>query len=153
MNPARDSIGQFRVARVREDTPGPVRKLDHPEAVVAAWHDEIASAPWFDPAKEHVVVFVLDTRMHLVGWNLVTIGLLNESLFHPREVFRPVIVAAGYGFVVVHNHPSGDPSPSGADERETRRLREAAELLHLAFHDHVIIGRDAHHSFRGSGAL
>lgn len=147
------SLGQFRVARVREDAPLPGRLLDGPDAVRLCWQEEVAAAPWFDPAKEHVVVFVLDTRMRLSGWNLVTIGLLNESLFHPREVLRPVIVAAGAGFVLAHNHPSGDPTPSRADLDATRRLREAADLLQLRLHDHVIVGRDRHCSLREAGEL
>ncbi|BCU76860.1 JAB domain-containing protein [Luteolibacter sp. LG18] len=147
------TLGQFRVARVREEAPLPGRLLDGPEAVRQCWQEEVATCPWFDPAKEHIVVFVLDTRMRLIGWNLVTIGLLNESLFHPREVLRPVIVAAGHGFILAHNHPSGDPTPSRADLDATWRMREAAELLGLRFHDHVILGRNCHHSFREAGEL
>ncbi|MFD0893804.1 JAB domain-containing protein [Luteolibacter ambystomatis] len=153
MNEPSGLLGQFRVARVGEDAPASGRCLDHPHSVAAVWQDEIARASWFDPAKEHIVVFVLNIRMQLLGWNVVAIGTLDESPCHPREVLRPVIVAAGHGFVLAHNHPSGDPTPSRADELATRRLHEAAGLLQLRFHDHVILGHGTIYSFRGSGAL
>jgi len=149
----RGTLGQFRVLSVR-DEPATVRRfLETPEAVAAFWREEVASQRWSDPEKEHLVVIVLTTRMTPCGWNLVSVGTLNETLFHLREVLRPVIVAAGAGFVVVHNHPSGNPSPSQADVVVTRRLREAAELFQFRLHDHLIVGGNRHYSFREAGEL
>jgi DNA repair protein RadC len=83
---------------------------------------------------------------------------LNESIAHPREVFRPAIISSAYAVIVVHNHPSGDPSPSQSDHSLTRRLAEAAELLQIKLLDHIIIGAPAegrlpYFSFRETGVL
>ena len=88
----------------------------------------------------------------------VSHGSLNESVAHPREIFRPAITHAAYALILVHNHPSGDPTPSDADLRLTRRLNEAAELLQIRFLDHVIIGspdngRRPYFSFREAGVI
>lgn len=85
-------------------------------------------------------------------------GSLNESIAHPREIFRPAIAAAAYAVIVVHNHPSGDPAPSTADHSLTRRLADAAELLQIKLLDHVIIGapadgREPYFSFKEAGVL
>lgn len=111
----------MRVARVGEPLPAP--KLDHPELCVDYWRNVIAKQHWFDDNKEHLIVLMLDTRYNIIGYSLVSIGTLNESIAHPREIFRPVLVAGAYAFIVMHNHPSGDPSPSQSDHSLTRRLQ------------------------------
>ena len=68
---------------------------------------------------------------------------MNESIAHPREVFRPALLASAYAIIVVHNHPSGDPTPSSTDHSLTRRLAEAAELLQIKLLDPVLIGLPA----------
>ncbi len=109
-------------------------------------------------AQEQVVVAVLDTRLRHIGTTVVSIGTVSESSAHPREVLRPVITRGAHGFVLIHNHPSGDPSPSRSDEVVTRRLVEAAKLMQVHFLDHVIIGRPSpgrmpYFSFRESGVV
>jgi DNA repair protein RadC len=109
-------------------------------------------------AQEQVVVATLDTRLRHIGTTLISVGTVSESSAHPREVLRPVITRGAHGFIVVHNHPSGDPSPSRSDETVTRRLAEAASLMQVCFLDHVIIGRPApgrcpYFSFREAGVL
>jgi DNA repair protein RadC len=110
-------------------------------------------------AHETVRVLLLNTRLHLMREERVFTGTVNETVAHPREILQPVIVHKAYGFTVVHNHPSGDPSPSEADRRLTRRLREAAEVLGLVFLDHLIIGLPAegrsqpYFSFKECGLL
>ncbi len=108
--------------------------------------------------QEQVIVAVVDTRLRHIGTNLISVGTVSESVAHPREVLRPVITRGAHGFVLIHNHPSGDPSPSRSDEVVTRRLVEAAKLMQVHFLDHVIIGRPAagrspYYSFRESGLL
>lgn len=129
---------QFKVARIGEPEPSP--KLDQPELARDYWRDVIAYKEWFDPNKEHAVVLTLNTRYRITGFNLVSTGTINEGLVHPREVFRPVIVAGAYAFILMHNHPSGDPSPSSADHSLTRRIVESAELLQIKLLDHIIVG-------------
>ena len=84
---------------------------------------------------------------------LITRGLLNSSLVHPREVFRAAIAEAAAGIILVHNHPSGDPTPSADDQAVTRQLVAAGELLDLPVYDHVIIAGDRFTSFATRGLL
>lgn len=108
--------------------------------------------------RESLRVVLLDTKLKLIHVEEVSLGTLNESLAHPREIFHPAIAHKAYGLIVVHNHPSGDPAPSEADRRLTQRLRSAAELLALQLVDHVILGnadggRVPWFSFREAGML
>ena len=90
--------------------------------------------------KESLRVILLDTRYQLMRVEEISRGTVNESIAHPRDIFGPVLTAAAYAFILVHNHPSGDPSPSEADRRLTTRLSEAAKLLQIQLLDHVILG-------------
>lgn len=109
-------------------------------------------------SRESLRILLVDTRHRLIHDEEVSLGTINESLAHPREILRPAISHSAYGFVLVHNHPSGDPSPSEADRALTRRIREAAELLQIHLLDHVIIGRErpgapGYFSFKEHGLL
>lgn len=138
-----------RVAREQvRDTP-----LDSPERIHEFFAPQLRHL-----AQEQVVVAVVDTRLRHVGTSVVSVGTVSESNAHPREILRPVITRGAHGFILIHNHPSGDPSPSQADERVTRRLVEAASLMQVRFLDHVIIGkpspgRTAYYSFREAGLV
>jgi DNA repair protein RadC len=128
-------------------------KIDSPELVYALLGPEMRVLH-----KESLRVILLDTRYHLMRIQEVSLGSLNESIAHPRDVFRPAIIAAAYAVIVVHNHPSGDPSPSQADHGLTRRLAEAAELLQIRLLDHIIVGAPAegrvpYFSFKEAGVL
>src|SRR5438876_11274818 len=90
--------------------------------------------------KEAMRVVLLDTRYHLIRTEDVSTGTVNASIAHPRDVFRPAVIASPYAVIVVHNHPSGDPSPSHADHCLTRRLAEAAELMQIKLPAHINIG-------------
>ena len=108
--------------------------------------------------QEVLRVVLLDTRLRRITAVDVTKGTLNESLGHPREVFRAAIVHSACALVVVHNHPSGDPSPSEADSRFTRRLFECSRILQIQMLDHVIVGAPApgqsgYFSFKEAGAI
>lgn len=127
--------------------------LDDPATIHRFFAPQISHLP-----QEQVMVAVVDTRHRHLGTTVISIGSVNESSAHPREILRPVITRAGYGFVLVHNHPSGDPSPSRADEAITRRIAEAADLMQVVFFDHVIIGKPSpgkrpYFSFRECGII
>jgi DNA repair protein RadC len=129
------------------------QKLDSPELVYELMAPEMRALH-----KESLRVILLDTRYHLISREEVSIGSVNESIAHPRDVFRPAVVASAYAVIVVHNHPSGDPSPSQSDHSLTRRLVEGAELLQIKLLDHVIIGapaegRQPYFSFKEAGVL
>jgi DNA repair protein RadC len=138
-----------RVARERMV----VTPLDTPELIHEFFGPQLRHLP-----QEQVVVAVLDVRLRHIGTTVASVGTVSESSAHPREVLRPVITRGGHGFVLIHNHPSGDPNPSRADETITRRLADAAALMQLHFLDHVIIGRPApgrspYFSFREAGMI
>ena len=117
MNPAIE----FKVMRIRECVT-PTQHINTPEEAVQYWRVNIPVAAWYDPAKEALVVLVLNTRKRIIGHNLVTLGTLDTCHVHPREFFRPILVSAGAAAVAMHNHPSGDHAPSEADIRVTRDL-------------------------------
>ena len=100
--------------------------------------------------REHFAVFLLDTRNRIKGVHEVSTGTLTSSLVHPRESFRLAVQMAASATAFVHNHPSGDPTPSREDEELTRRLFEAGKLLGIRVLDHVIVGdhnSERHYSF------
>lgn len=130
---------EFKVMRVREAVPT-ATSIDTPARVFEYWKANIPQAQWYDPAKEAFVVLILNTRRRIIGHNLVALGCIDSVAVHPREVFRPVIVAAGHSVILTHNHPSGNPSPSEADIRVTRQLIQAGHILRIEVLDHVIIG-------------
>ena len=95
-------------------------------------------------AQEAFTVLTLDTKHHIIDRHLITLGLLDASLVHPREVFRTAIQDGAAAILVSHNHPSGDPTPSAEDIRITRQLVEAGKVLDVQVLDHVVIGRGEH---------
>lgn len=110
--------------------------LDTPELIYRYFAPQLQHLPY-----EQVVVAGLDPRLRHMHTTVVSTGTVSESSAHPREILRPVIARAAYGFILLHNHPSGDPSPSSADNSVTRRIVEAATLMQIQLIDHVIIGR------------
>jgi DNA repair protein RadC len=135
-----------------------VAALDQPEKV---WR--FLSDVWDEYAdQEQFIVIALNRKNKPIngGWIRVTVGTATASLVHPREVFRPILMAGATAFICAHNHPSGDPNPSQADIRVTRQLREAASTLQLDFLDHVVCGDKSddpygqgYYSFAESGLL
>jgi DNA repair protein RadC len=113
---------------------------------------------WCAPALRDLVVeefhvLALDTQNRITRDLLITRGTLTGSLVHPREVFRPAIAEAAACVIVVHNHPSGSPTPSPDDRAVTRQLVEAGRLLDIPVYDHVIVAGDRHFSFAEAGLL
>lgn len=106
-----------------------------------------------DLDREHFYVVLLNTKHYVVGVELISIGTLNGSMVHPREVFRAAIRRGAAALILVHNHPSGDPSPSPEDVQVTRRLVEAGRLLGMDVLDHVIIGDNRYVSLREQGLV
>jgi len=106
-----------------------------------------------DRDREEFWLAALDQRHRIIATHQVSIGTLAASLVHPREVLKPLVLCSAAAAVLVHNHPSGDVTPSPEDRALTRRLCEACALLGVAILDHVIVGVDAHYSFADSGDL
>jgi len=89
---------------------------------------------------ESLQVILTDTRLKCMRSQEITRGSVNETICHPRDILQPAIAHQAHGIFIVHNHPSGDPTPSQADKIITKRIRQACELMQIKFHDHVIIG-------------
>jgi DNA repair protein RadC len=106
-----------------------------------------------DLTQEEFRVIILDAQHRAVRDVLITRGILNSSLVHPREVFRAAIADHAAAIILVHNHPSGDPAPSVDDRNITEQLVAAGRLLDIPIHDHVIIGRGRYTSFAEAGIL
>ncbi len=102
---------------------------------------------------ESFLVLHLDNKNRMVGMTTCSIGSMTASLVHPRDVFRPAIANLTAGLILIHNHPSGDPSPSQEDIQITQRLCEAGKLIGIRCLDHVVIGADRYFSFADQGLM
>jgi DNA repair protein RadC len=131
----------------REERP-PVQRIREPEDVLHLFGSRLR-----DLQVEEFHLLALDSQSQVLREVLITRGLLNSSLVHPREVFRAAIAEAAAGIIVVHNHPSGDPTPSAEDRAATKQLVSAGRLLDVPLYDHVIIAGDRFVSFATAGLL
>jgi len=132
--------------------------INTPENAFVFWRDVVAQDASFEADKEHLVAIMHDVKHRPICYHVVSVGSLNEAIAHPREIFRAAVIASAYGIILMHNHPSGDPTPSEADRRLTRRIHEAGDLLRIHLTDHVIAGtpeegRKAHFSFKENGLI
>jgi DNA repair protein RadC len=98
--------------------------------------------------REHFVGFYLNSRNQVLRREIISIGSLNASIVHPREVFIPALAVSAASLILAHNHPSGDPSPSEEDLAITRRIAESGRLLGVELLDHVVVAREAYTSFK-----
>lgn len=103
--------------------------------------------------QEHFICIFLNTKNGITGKEVISIGTLNASLVHPREVFRPAIKRSSASIICVHNHPSGNPEPSNEDISITKRLVEAGRIIGIELLDHIIIGHDSFVSLKERGHL
>lgn len=101
-----------------------------------------------DLKKELFITLHLDSKNAIVKNDTVSLGTLNASLIHPREIFKSAIKESANSIILVHNHPSGDPSPSEDDKKITEKLISAGELLDIKVLDHVIVGKNSYYSFK-----
>lgn len=151
-------VSIFRCSLVREGSlqlsdvmgaGGEMVKADSPEAAVPLFRQLIGDAD-----REYFVMAMLNARSEVIGVSIVSIGTLSASLVHPREVFKPAILASAAAIIVCHNHPSGDPQASPEDRDATRRLSRSGELLGIPLMDHIILGDGKRFfSFKEQGLL
>ena len=130
-------IPGFRICLVRE--PG-VALAERPELRTPATAARVIAEYIGEADREQFVVALLTVRHRLIGLHTVSVGCLTSSLVHPRECFKPAILAGAAGVLVAHNHPSGDPDPSAEDVALTRRLAAAGSLLGIELLDHLVLG-------------
>src|ERR1700722_7739951 len=130
------------------------RAVETPEDIARLLGEEMRLLDY-----ESVRVICLNTKHKVLAVEEVTRGTLNESLFHPREAFRPALARQAHAVILVHNHPSGNTQPSEADKQVTRRMKDAGELLQIELLDHVILGAPRagddknYFSFKNEGLL
>lgn len=117
--------------------------LDSSQAAVAFLQEKIGREK-----KEHFYMLALDSKNHLLKMSNISIGTLNASLVHPREVFKEAIQTSAAKVIIAHNHPSGDPEPSEGDETITQKLVEAGKILEIEVADHIIVTSNSYTSFK-----
>ena len=140
---------EYKVVALREcPTPLDLVNCETPDRAAAYWRLHVEQHPYFNPEVECFGALMLNTRRRVKGHYLISIGTMDTILVHPREVFRLALVTSASAIVLVHNHPSGDPTPSEADIKVTRDLIRAGQLLKIEVLDHVIIGKPGHCSLR-----
>jgi DNA repair protein RadC len=140
-------VAAFELGRRAADRPPAGRAIRGPDDVLAHVRD-LARA-----RREHFVVLLLNARHELQRRETISIGSLNASIVHPREVFHPAILHSAASLVLVHNHPSGDPEPSEEDLAITRRLVQAGEITGIGVLDHVIVATRGVVSFKSRQLL
>jgi DNA repair protein RadC len=140
---------RWRISLVREPA-APAFPAEHLRASTDVWqafrflehHD-----------REEMWIAALDGKNRLIGTHQVSVGTLNMSVVHPRELLKPLILASAAACILVHNHPSSDVTPSAEDVAITERLSKVCELLGVQILDHVIIGAGRYYSFADEGQL
>ncbi|HEY8362708.1 MAG TPA: DNA repair protein RadC [Tissierellaceae bacterium] len=123
-------------------------KISNPSTIANLFMDEMRYLQ-----KEHFRILLLDTKNQIIATEEISIGTLNASIVHPRDVFRAAIKRNANSIILLHNHPSGDPTPSNEDINITRRLLEAGNLMGIKVLDHIIIGDNKYVSFKEANLI
>lgn len=138
---------EYQSGAASEVKPSTLRSIRGPE-------DVQVECGWLaEERREHFMVVMLNGRHECIKVETISIGSLNASIVHPREVFRAVILASAASIILVHNHPSGDPEPSEEDITITKRLVKCGEMLGIAVLDHVIIASRGFIGLRARGLM
>jgi DNA repair protein RadC len=143
---------QYKVVCLRE-CPTDAQICDTPAKVAEYYQSAIITDPRWNPDTETLVVIMLNARRRVIGHHVVSNGLVDSLLVHPREVFRAAIIANAYSIVMLHNHPSGDSTPSEPDIRASRDMIRAGQLLKIEVCDSMVFGRVSPENPRGWHSL
>lgn len=136
-------IPEYKVMLVKDSNISSDKKtVTTPNDVVSTFENYLTGID-----REHFCIALLDRKNNILGINTVSIGSINSSVVHPREVFKPAIIFGASSIILCHNHPSGDPYPSKEDRDVTKRLKEAGEIIGINVLDHVILGDNRYYSF------
>ena len=142
-------IAAFELGRRSASLQRPEKKqISSPEDIVRYYQPLMR-----DLKQEQFRIILLDSANHRLADQVITTGILNSSLVHPREVFRRAIAEPAASIILLHNHPSGNPEPSAEDIQITRQLVEASKIIGIPVHDHIIIALDSFTSFAERGLL
>lgn len=140
-------IYPYRVSVVRERTDR-YEKVDSSRPIY-----EIGRTLLNDAATERVLTFMLDTKNRILGFVETSVGSLNFSVVHPRDTFRAAVIQGAASIILLHNHPSGDPTPGIEDHNVTKLMFDAGKILGIRVLDHIIIGIDGYYSFADNGLI
>lgn len=147
-----DQPYEYAVRPVREcPMPEDMSLGDTPELAANYWRTHVESDARFDPERECLVVLLLNIRRRIKGHQLVSIGTGDTILVAPVSVFRLAVITSASAIIVMHNHPSGDPTPSDGDIKVTRDLMRGGKLLKVEVLDHIVMGNCCHKSLRELG--
>lgn len=142
-------LPRYRVTLVREGSySNEVNVIRTPDDVMS-----IMSVEYYNAVVETAQMLALDTKNKIIGVFTISTGSLNASIIHPRDIFQRAILSNSASIILVHNHPSGDPTPSSEDIELTRKLVEAGKLLDIAVLDHVVIGEGRFASLKERGVM
>ena len=123
-------------------------KFDEPETIANYYMED-----YRHKEQEHLLLLLLDNKSNLLGEKPLFTGTVNASLVSPREIYLEALKYHAVGIILLHNHPSGDPTPSDADRRVTRKIKDAGNLLDVPLLDHIVLGDKRYVSFREEGYL
>ena len=138
----------FELARRLDLPTEPKPKINGPEDVY-----RLLNPMMREMKKEIFIVICLDTKNQIISKETISVGSLNANIVHPREVFKPALLASAAHIIVSHNHPSGDPTPSREDIDITKKLVETGKIMGIDLLDHVIIGDGRHISMKEAGHI
>lgn len=140
---------EMRIVKVGEVRENPLSDspISSPEEVIR-YLDAIRDQP-----QEHFVALTLDGGGNIITSRVITVGLLNHSLVHPRETFRGAILDNAASIIIAHNHPSGSLEPSSQDIAITRQIKEAGQIIGINLIDHIIVSKKGHVSLRERGLV
>jgi len=134
--------------RVHKEKFVATKKLHSPESIFSYMKDSLEMK-----TQEHLIALYLNTKGELITKKTLFIGSLNSSVVHPREIFKYAVINSAALIIIVHNHPSGDPTPSSNDIEITKLIQKNGEMMDIALMDHIIVGRDKYFSFKEKGIL
>ena len=138
---------------IKMEIPEALESINIPEKVADVFRAILATENEVDRDKEHVWIMGLDSAHHIKYIELVTLGLLNSSLIHPREVYRMAVMQGVCGIILAHNHPSGKAEASDNDIKVTEMNKNAGKILEIPLFDHVIVAGGRYYSFHENGLI
>ena len=144
------SINIYKIKMIKEDTVEYSNTIKSPADVAALARDVLEM---HEMAEENFIILCLNTKNKIAGVHTISIGSLNASIVHPREVFKAALLNNASGIICLHNHPSGDPEPSREDIEITHRLVNAGNILGINVLDHIIIGDGRYISLGERGTM
>ena len=127
--------------------------ITNPEEIARVLQSVLKAEPKSEQMKEHFWGVYLNSRNNIIKVELVTLGILNANIVHPRETYAPAIESRAGSLIIAHNHPSGDTEPSEDDIEVTQRLKEAGKILGVELIDHIIITKEKFYSFKDNKLL